>query len=239
VRPIWVTGAGLLLAPVGVDAVTTLDGAITAAQTTFDVIDSSDFPSVPFTAQIGAEDITVTAIASETWTALRGINGTIATAHTSGATVQDVGASPPVEIPRSLLTDDMYQNISIKNLTSGLFTSVYYNETFPLGTIKLWPIPTQAINRLVLYSQQAIRGFADLTTQYDFPPGYEDAFEYNLALRLASPYSRDVPGGVAQLAQTSLKMLKRANTPMSDLVVDSMFAENHRQGYNLITGEGG
>ncbi len=149
----------------------------------------------------------------------------------------------PVEIPRGVLTDDSYQAIQIKTLTNSLFTDVYYNPTaWPFGTVFLWPCPTTNQNQLVLYLQSQFEGFADLTTAYDFPstPGYQEALQYNLDVRLARPSGvplASIPDLVA-LARETLGTVKRQNYRISDLPTDPALTSSRRGGYNINTGTG-
>jgi hypothetical protein len=152
------------------------------------------------------------------------------------------GTSPAVELPRALLTDDQYQAIPIKDMGNPLFTSVYYNATYTagLGSIYLWPVPDNALHSLVLYRFDQIPVFADWSsTSYIFPPGYEEAIEYNLAVRLAAPNGKPVPPDVATFAARALSNIKKANSRIIELPCDPMFTRDRRGGYNIVTGEGG
>lgn len=161
------------------------------------------------------------------------------------ASVVDAGlilgnTSPAVEIPRAIATDSAYNKIRIKELTSTLFTAVYYNPTTAnaRGLIQLWPVPDTAANSLVLYLQQALSTFATLTTQYEFPPGYEEAFVYNLARRMAKPWGAVLDADTKNLADQSLTTIKRSNLKLSDLANDLVFS-NPRAGYDINTNLGG
>lgn len=176
-----------------------------------------------------------------------GIGGTINVPRPpSQAAIVGVGlllnnSTPPVEIPRALLTDDAYQGIPVKDLTNSLFTGLYYNPTVPLGTINLWPVTSVAGNTLVLYLQQALSAFVDLTTVYSVQDGAEEALYYNLAKRLIVPYGRagsQVAIDITQMAGSSLMILKRANVKMSDLANDFAYgpAVPGGHGYDIQTG---
>jgi len=71
----------------GGTASTTLNGAITATDTTIHVTSSDSFPAAPFDAQIGTESIRVTAISGTTWTVTRGVGSDSAIAHSDGVSV--------------------------------------------------------------------------------------------------------------------------------------------------------
>lgn len=148
----------------------------------------------------------------------------------------------PVEIQRPVITDSAFQSIQLKNMPNSQFTVVYYNPTSPYGTIFLWPLPNTDENQLVLYLQNAFGGFADLTTDYDYPdnPGYAEALQYQLDLRLAAPYGVTVSGDVRDLANQTFGWIKRANNKLVDLPSDAQVLVSDRRGqYNLNTGTGG
>lgn len=149
-----------------------------------------------------------------------------------------LGAStPPVEIPRGLMTDDGWQATQIKDLTNSLFTDLYYSPTFVatgLGTIQLWPVPLDSVNSLVLYLAEALTAFVNLTTVYQVPDGVEDALVYNLAKRCAKPWGSTID--LTPEAMTALSLVKRSNVRLTDLANDCVF-ENPRGWYNLQTGQ--
>lgn len=148
---------------------------------------------------------------------------------------------PPVEIPNEVLTDNAYEAIPIKDLQNLLWTKVYYNPTFSggLASIFLWPTPTTAANDLVIYRGDQIQGFANLTTAASFPPGYFEAFEYQLAMRLAIPYGIQVSPGLAKMAADAFATVKRENYKMNDAAIDPAFTNDRRGWYNILTGTGG
>jgi hypothetical protein len=99
----------------------------------------------------------------------------------------------------------------------------------------LWPTPTVDTNDLVIYRPDQLSEFADLTTEYQVPNGYEEALVYNLAIRLAAPFGRQIPPDVDMMAKKSLANIKRANTKMADLYNDTAALGYSRFGYNIQT----
>jgi hypothetical protein len=147
------------------------------------------------------------------------------------------GTTPAVEIQRALYTRDAYQAIAIKELSSALFTGLYYVPTRSgvLGTINLWPVPNTTLHSLVLYHDSPLVAFADLNaTTYDLPPGYEEAIIYNLERRLATPYGRAMPADDLLLANAGMRLIKRVNVGLLDMPND--FARDRRGGYNINVG---
>jgi len=73
------------------NATSTLSGSITAASTTLAVNSAADFPtSGQFRILIDSEILLVTSVAGTTFTVQRGVEGTVAAAHNSNATVEHV-----------------------------------------------------------------------------------------------------------------------------------------------------
>ncbi len=177
-----------------------------------------------------------------------GIGGNLNTARPPNqSSISGVGlllntSSPVVEIPRAMLTDDAWEAVQVKELGNPLFTDLYYNPTYTsnLGTINLWPVPDGSQNTsLVLYLQKALTAFADLTTEYDFPPAYEEAMVYNLCRRIAKPWGATLDADVLNMASTSLSLIKRSNVKLTDLPTDPALTANNRFSYNIQTGLGG
>lgn len=155
----------------------------------------------------------------------------------TGAGLLLTSVTPNVEFPIGILTDDGYESIRIKDLGSQYVQQVYYNPTFTdgLGRLTMWPVPTTSANKFVLYSREALVSFANLTAEYSFPPGYDEAIEYNLAKRLAAPYGKTLPPDIAALAAQSLALIKRANQPFSDLSLDPALTSSVRRPYNILS----
>jgi len=140
-------------------------------------------------------------------------------ASVTGAGLIYTTPSPNVEIPLSRLTDDQYNALPVKGLTSSQPWGLYYNATFTdtFGRMYPVPIPDNAINTLALYTNRPIMRFSDLTTTYAFPDGYEEALMCALARRLAKPYGRPVDEDLKDRADTSLAVIKRSNVRLASM----------------------
>ena len=239
-----IPGAGLLMQGLnGAESVT----SITRSDYTATVTQTSHGLAVGDTTLIqGAEQIayngliTVLSVpTSDTYTYT--VNGLPTTPATGTITASSL-ASQPVEIPRAVVTLDAWQSTQIKTLENSLFTMVYYVPSYPFGQIILWPLPNTDINQLVLYLESIFTGFADLTTQYDFPslPGYAEALQYQLNLRLSSPYGKPLSEHLMMMARETFGAIKRSNNQLYDLPTDaSILAFNRRGQYNINTDTGG
>lgn len=127
---------------------------------------------------------------------------------------------PPAEIPLIPLTDQAWAGLQIKELESNLPTSYYYNLTFPLATLSLYPIPTSDTLVLVTYNRQQITEFASLDTVISLPPGWRRYLVSNLAVELAPAFEREPSATLLRIAQDSKAKLKRSNIRLVDAVLD-------------------
>jgi len=138
--------------------------------------------------------------------------------YVEGVGYIDTSASPDVEYPLAgPLTDDEWEAIRIKALTSTLPTKAYYNPTFPLATLSLWPIPTSTVLEGVIYAPAAVAEIAAITTVVSLPPGYRRMIIKNLALDLAPSFGVEPGRELVLAAMHSLSVVKRRNFPVKVL----------------------
>jgi hypothetical protein len=153
-------------------------------------------------------------------------------------------SNPDVEIPLDIWTIKDWFLQSVKDQTSTLPTAVYYDTAYPstgvsagLGVMRFWPVPTQ-VNQVALYTPTQLAEFADLSTDYSFPPGYADALEYNLAKRLIQSGMglREHLADIDPMARETLATIKRANIQPIPASVDPALWPS-RPGFNWRTGQ--
>lgn len=139
----------------------------------------------------------------------------------------------PLEIPIEYLTTPQWAAIPVKNIQSALPTKVYDDGAFPLRNLSYWPIPNTAVDTAI-YPWVALTSFADLTTDYTFPPGYTKALRYNLAIDLAPEYGMNLPPEVAAQAIASKAAVKSINSPLIDLLCDPALVNPKGAVYNWL-----
>ena len=119
-----------------------------------------------------------------------------------------------------MLTDDQWAEIPVKNIQSALPQKLYNDGAYPLMNLSFWCVPNEAVN-VSLYMWTQLTQFADLVTDYTFPPGYFEAIIYNLAVRMAPEFGRQMQPDVIGLAVAALSRIKTINLPKLDLRVDA------------------
>lgn len=140
----------------------------------------------------------------------------------------------PLELPLEDLTNDGWASIPVKNIQSTFPTKVWDDDGFPLRSLSFWPIPTAAC-QLVPYAWAALSQFADLVTDYEFPPAYLNAIVFNLAIDLAPEFGSPVSMEVAQRAIQYKSIIEAMNAPLIELRCDPALVNPEGQIYNWLT----
>ncbi len=150
------------------------------------------------------------------------------------------GSSPAIEVLMAPMDDDSYAGQTIKGLPSALPTQYFYQTNIDdaLGSLFIWPQVTQNV-QIVIYSPQAVAVPASLDTVVEGPPGYREAFMYELALRLCTPFGRQVPPLLPQLAQQAMATMKRPNVDLGLLGVDAALRPAGGNTYNILSDNAG
>jgi hypothetical protein len=131
----------------------------------------------------------------------------------------------PVEVPMAMYSvEDWQTQVPVKVVDGSIPLICYDDGGFPLRTLNFWPIPNEQPNAVRIYSWQALTQPAALDSVIAFPPGYAEAFRYNLAVRLSAEFASPLTPTVATIAIGSLARIKTMNAPdlslRSDLVPD-------------------
>lgn len=88
-----------------------------------------------------------------------------------------------LDYPLTLLTQDRWNDIGDKSITSQIPTTLFYDSQFPDGIINIFPVPLLPYT-ITLDCQLQQVDFANLMTTLSMPPGYQRAYELNLALEM-------------------------------------------------------
>ena len=169
--------------------------------------------------------------------------------YTIGPSGADITAARPFKIERAFVRYNAgsmaydyqleivpvgkYQEVFLKGMTTTYPCYLWYNPTFPNGTITLYPVPSQACElHVVSYAQ--ISEFAALTTSINLAPGYDMALVNNLALKLCLKFGKQPQALLVTEAAESKAAVMRANSEMSYLKCDSALLQ--RKVFNIVAG---
>ena len=109
--------------------------------------------------------------------------------------------------PVKIITEDRYRSIRMSS-GSGDVEYLWYSPENPLGLLYPWP---KGGTTLYIDSLKPLTEPGDVTTDLTFPPEYEDAIKWNLAVRLAPEYEKNPSQIVVGLAVSTLKALETVN----------------------------
>ena len=142
--------------------------------------------------------------------------------YTISASGADITATRPIKILRAWIRDsnidypveviskEAYDLIADKATTSTYPQYLYYEPSYANGTIKLWPVPSEAkVLYMTVHSQ--LSSFATAGTTFAMPPGYQRAIQKNLAIEIAPQFEKAPSGSLIKAARDSLAMVKRLN----------------------------
>lgn len=131
--------------------------------------------------------------------------------------------SGQVSYPLATLTKQGYDAIQLKGLSVNFPQWVYYDPTYPLGTVYLYPVPASTLDLRLNYWLQLTQ-FSAVTDVVDFPPGYKRAITYNLAVEIAGEYGMQVPPVVAAIAQRAAGNIKRLNSQPQLATIEAAYS---------------
>lgn len=120
------------------------------------------------------------------------------------------GVTNQLDIPMKTLTDKEYGDISIKNMGSNFPWAIYDNGNYPLRTVTVFPIPSTQC-QIVFWLWQPLVNLDNIDEVVTYPPGYERAFRFNLAVEIAPEFGKECPAQVVATAKVSKDELKRMN----------------------------
>ena len=127
-----------------------------------------------------------------------------------------------------IIGEKEYNRINSKGY-SGQPTRLYYVPEYPLGKIYLDAAPSDATD-IYIDSLKPLSSPTALTTSISFPPGYDRALRFNLAVDLAPEYGTSVRQEVVFAADSALENLKTKN-----LRVPELSTSEPRRAYNILT----
>jgi len=109
-----------------------------------------------------------------------------------------------------VLTDSEYASEPNKTLESSVPESIYYDPAYPDGRVYVVPVPDTALT-ITLVHDEAFTALASVSTSLSFPPGYERALRYALAVELAPEFGKKPSPIVINTAAEAIGLIKARN----------------------------
>ncbi len=139
-----------------------------------------------------------------------------------------------------VLTRDKWNLISNRSsLTqSNIPQVIWYDPTFPLGTVNFWPMPNAAGYTAYWDSYSQLQSFPTLLTVVQLPPGYKRALGLNLALEvwpLFKPDNTNPSNILVSNAREAKANVKRTNIQAVEASMDPAIVSTGVKTYNWQT----
>lgn len=134
--------------------------------------------------------------------------------------IEKNGVSHDVDV----VTLAQYNAIASKETESDIPYALWYKADYPNGTLTVFPTPSDSAD-LYLWSIKPFTAYTELTDVISFPPAYQNALTYNLAVALAPEYNQQPSLLVLKTAVASKKKIKRAN--YQPIILEPRIATRH------------
>jgi hypothetical protein len=161
-----VKGSLRLIGAIAVGETPSADEQADALASLNDMLDSWSLENLIVYAKVRETKVLTASDGSYTF----GLTGDINTARP--IRIENAGVIPSgdtQELPLEIITKDQWAAIQLKSTESTIPSVLYPEGTYPLETLNLWPVPSEAAT-LVLYSWNQLSTFASSNTDVELPP---------------------------------------------------------------------
>lgn len=158
----------------------------------------------------------------------------------------DFDSPRPILINRSYFRDNgvdttiletTYENfadIGDKDISS--YPKVFlHTPEYPLAKLTFYPVPDSSYT-VFFQTWKPLAQYTSSSNDLNLPPEYEEAIEWNLALRLAPEYLMEAPQTVAMMAQSSFRDLKNLHSRPVPQINTSIMSDQERS-YSIYEDE--
>ena len=110
--------------------------------------------------------------------------------------------------PLKMIDEARYRQTRMTSATGATAEYLWYSTEYPLGKLYPWPLGGGTLH---IDSLKPLTDPTDLTDDVAFPPEYDEAIVYNLAIRMAPEYEKEPSQMVVAMAIAALKRLEAQN----------------------------
>lgn len=148
--------------------------------------------------------------------------------HLAGSFIRNVTYDEKCPI----VDDNIYNEQITYKAAPGLPKMLNFDNGFPVGIIRLWPVPSAAY-QLFLLSEKLLTELS-LSATLSFPPGWERAIIFNGAIEICSDYDQEPPQvtvAVAKMSKAAIqKQIMKARA--MDAYPQQAYTQNVYTGWN-------
>ncbi len=129
--------------------------------------------------------------------------------------------SNAIDFPCDIKTEADYVSLSLKSQPGPWPKWLFYNSGWPLSTMYVWPVPTQALE-MYFWSDTLLQTVSLNASSLRLPQGYYNYLQFALAELLCVDYGLPVPPDLRRLAAKFEAKIKSTNSkPTKTLAVDA------------------
>lgn len=155
------------------------------------------------------------------------------------AAALSLGGNPVVYTPIEVRGKAWYQAQTVPGLSTSIPTDVYFEESWPLGKLYFYPLPSAASGiRLWTRVLLAAVAAADVGNAFSMPPGYGEALTLTLAKKAAPGFGQPWTASLETERREAVALIFDDNERIPDLVTrDAGMPGGGGGGFNFLTGE--
>ena len=137
-------------------------------------------------------------------------------------------SNPDTELELPVIFKDTYESFTIPAQSGTQPYCIYYQPTFPTGTIWPVPYPTVTSNQLRLFwpAQLGVLASTDLVTDIPMPPALEDALTATLSERICIPFGVPIPDDLRIMAAGARQVYRQLNDADPPLIPTALRGGN-------------
>lgn len=137
--------------------------------------------------------------------------------------------------PVNVVPRDVWNLIGTRQVNSNVPDTLFYDPQFPRGIINVFPVPN--INWTLFFdSYLQLNEFTTLFTEVSLPPGYVEAIQTNLAVKLKRYYKNaQLDPDLLMAAREAKGNIKRTNIRENIAVYDGELIARAEGSYNIYT----
>lgn len=129
---------------------------------------------------------------------------------------------------------ERYNEVGYKGVSGPWPTMLTYQPTFPLGTIWIYPNPTQA-GEVHLFTDLILSNFPTITTNVNLPQGYTRALKKLLSLELCPSWGKTPSAELKRQAAEARAFIKGLNaSPVTTLRYDTAIVRSQQNDASWI-----
>lgn len=132
-----------------------------------------------------------------------------------GANLVLTTTSPNVNVPLTIRDKNWWLNVRVSTLASAIPTDLYYDPTWPNGSVYLWTVPNTAYS--VQLEIETLLAQLALTDTFTLPPGYQAALRLSVAEASQPAFGVPMPPGLPQRAMEARARAWGQNTTVPRL----------------------